>query len=317
MNMMRILACLLMIGLGSARLNARELKVLMIGNSFSDSTGVYLPKIVKDSGHKLELTSAYIGGCSLEQHSRNLAAAEKDPSFSPYRITVWNSEEPDKPQVRKGNVNELLTQNRYDVITVQQGGSRAPFRETFHPHLEHLLSSVREKQSKAEIVFQQTWSYRIDDRRFKPHPNPKFNFDRNEMYERIRDVYRELASAYKMRVIPVGTAVQCFRKHTQIKFKPMTEPPVYPNINPTWKGDPVGSSYWKENKETGKQDLRKDLVHLNRFGEYLQACVWFSFLYGEPAEKITFVPAQFCKAECVLLRKCAQEAIDQYPQARE
>lgn len=317
MNMKRILACLLMIGLGSACLNARELKVLMIGNSFSDSVGVYLPKIVRDSGHKLELTSAYIGGCSLEQHSKNLDAAEKNPSFSPYRITVWNSDDPEKPQVRKGNVNELLTRNRYDVITVQQSGSRAPFRETFHPYLEHLISYVREKQPKAEIVFQQTWSYRIDDPRFKPHPNPKFDFDRDEMYERVRDVYRELASVHKMRVIPVGTAVQCFRKHTRVQFKPMTEPPAYPNINPTWKGDPVGTDHWKKNEETGEPEWHSDLVHLNAFGKYLQACVWFSFLYGESAEKITFVPRRFRGDECVFLRKCAQEAIDQYPQARE
>ena len=305
------------IGLGVGPLHAKELKVLVIGNSFSDCVGRYLPRIVKDSGHKLKLTSAYIGGCSLAQHSSNLAAAEKDPSLSPYRITVWDSEEPDKPQVRKGNVYELLTKNQYDVITVQQGGSRAPFRETFHPHLENVLGYVRRFQPKAEIVFQQTWSYRIDDPRFKPYPNPKFDFDRDEMFERLSNVYRELASAYKMRVIPTGTAVQCYRKAAPVKFDPSAEPKAYPEINPTWKGDPVGSSFWKKNEETGKQELRSDLVHLNRFGEYLQACVWFSFLYGDPAEKITFVPAKFSESECALLRKCAQEALDGYPQIRE
>ena len=318
MNVKRTLAGLLtVLGFGSGLLNAKDLKVLMIGNSFSDCVGKYLPQIVKSSGHKLELTSAYVSGCSLEQHSKNFAAAEKDPSFSPYRITVWNSEEPDKPLVRKGNVNELLTRERYDVITVQQGGSRAPFRETFHPYLEHLIGCVRQKQPDAEIVFQQTWSYRIDDTRFKPHPNPKFDFDQTGMYERVRDAYLELASVYKMRVIPTGTAIQCYRKAVPVKFDPAAQPKVFPEVNPTWKGDPVGCSYWKENKETGKQELRTDLIHLNRFGEYLQACVWFSFLYGDPAEKITFVPVKISEAECALLRKCAREALDQYPQARE
>ena len=317
MNVKMALAGLLtVLSLGSGLLNAKDLKVLVIGNSFSDCVGKYLPRIVKTSGHKLELTSAYIGGCSLEQHSRNLAAAEKDPSFAPYRITVWNSEDPDKPQIRKGNVRELLMQGRYDVVTVQQGGSRAPFRETFHPHLDNLLACIRRYQPGSEIVFQQTWSYRIDDPRFRPYPNPKFDFDRTGMYERVRDVYRELASVYKMRVIPMGTAVQCYREAAPVKFDPSAEPEVYPEINPTWKGDPVGSSHWKENKETGKQELHKDLVHLNRFGEYLQACVWFSFLYGEPAEKITFVPAKFSEAECALLRKSAQRALESYPQVK-
>ena len=303
----------LMIGLGLGVLNAKELKVLMIGNSFSDSVGVYLPRIVKASGHKLELTGAYIAGCSLEQHSSNLARAEKDPSYRPYRITVWNSDDPGKPQVRKGNVNELLTQNQYHVITVQQGGSRASDRKTFHPHLEKVLAHVRKKQPQAEIVFQQTWSYRIDDPRFKPHPDPKFDFDQTGMYERVRDVYRALASVYKMRVIPVGTAVQCFRKNSPVKYQPPAATPVYPKI-PSWKGDPVGITFWKKKQKTGKPELCSDLVHLNPFGNYLQACVWFSFLYGDPASKITFVPKGFSVEECVLLRKCAQEALDTYEQ---
>ena len=133
----------LLIVLGLGFLNAKELKVLMIGNSFSDSVGVFLPRIVKAAGHKLELTGVFIGSCSLERHSKNLDAAEKDPSFAPYRITVWNSDKPNKPVVRKGNVNELLAQNQYDVITIQQGGSRAPFRESFHPYLEHILDYIR------------------------------------------------------------------------------------------------------------------------------------------------------------------------------
>ncbi len=309
----KLIGICLMFGLGLGVLNAKELKVLMIGNSFSDSVGVYLPKIVKASGHKLELTGVYIGGCSLEQHSKNLTAAENDLSHRPYRITVWHSDNPGKPQIRKGNVNELLAQNQYDVITVQQGGSRALDRRTFHPYLEHIINYIRQKQPKTEIVFQQTWSYRIDDTRFKPHPNPQYDFDQTGMYERVRDVYRELASVYKMRVIPTGGAVQCFRKNTPIKFQPPTTPPSYPH-NPSWKGDPVGITYWRLNKETGKPELRSDLVHLNTFGNYLQACVWFSFLYGEPSEKIAFVPKNLNLDECELLQKSAQEALDQYQQ---
>ena len=305
----------LILCLGIGILGAKELKVLMVGNSFSDSVGIYLPKIVKASGNKLELTGAFIGSCSLEQHSNNLIKAEKDPSCRPYRITVWNSDAPGKRDVRKGNVNELLEKNRYDVITLQQGGSRAPDRKTFHPHLERILEYIRKKQPQAEIVFQQTWSYRIDDTRFKPHPNPKFDFDQTGMYERVRDVYRALAAEHKMRVIPVGTAVQCFRKNTPIKFEPPKETPVYPAI-PPWKGDAVGYISWKKNKKTGKTELNSDFIHLNSFGKYIQACVWYSFLFGEPVSKIAWKPKDFSKDECALLRKSAAEAMEQYQQAK-
>ena len=52
---------------------AKEMKVLMIGNSFSICVGKNLPQIVKaGKKHQLVLTSAYIGGCSLETHAKNL-----------------------------------------------------------------------------------------------------------------------------------------------------------------------------------------------------------------------------------------------------
>ncbi len=312
---MNFLKIFLVIAAASSILEAKELKVLMIGNSFSDSVGAYLPSIVNRSGHKLELTGVYIGGCSLAQHSKYLTGAEKDPSIHPYRITVWNSDEPGKFSRRKGNVRELLLKNKYDIISLQQGGSRAPFRETFHPHLEHLTGFIRRTQPEAEIVFQQTWAYRIDDTRFKPYPNPKFDFDQTGMYERVRDVYRELASIHNMRVIPVGGAVQQFRKNTPVKFKIPVKPLVYPDT-PDNNADPVGITYWRKNKETGKVELRSDLVHLNSRGQYLQACVWFAFLYGEDAGKIAFVPEKISEKECILLRRCAQNALVEYQQIK-
>ena len=73
-------------------LPGKELKVLMIGNSFSQCLGVYLPQLVNaEQKHQLLLTSAYIGGCSLKKHYNHLLKAEKDPKFNPYKTTIWNS----------------------------------------------------------------------------------------------------------------------------------------------------------------------------------------------------------------------------------
>ena len=72
-------------------LAAKELKVLMIGNSFSICVGNNLPQIVaEDSENKLVLTSAYIGGCTFDRHYSQLLKAEKDPKHAPYKITVWD-----------------------------------------------------------------------------------------------------------------------------------------------------------------------------------------------------------------------------------
>ena len=71
-------------------LSAKELKVLMIGNSFSVCVGQYLPQVVKSvPGCDLYLGSAYIGASPLDKHWSNIEKAEKDPSFKPYKVETW------------------------------------------------------------------------------------------------------------------------------------------------------------------------------------------------------------------------------------
>ena len=306
----------LVLSLGIGTLTAKELKVLMIGNSFSICVGNNLPQIVKSvPGHKLELTSAFIGGCTFERHSENLKKAEEDPDFKPYSISFWNSD----PKVKrmkgfKGNVNTLLKNNQYDIITIQQGSARSWDYKFYQPFADELIAYIRKHQPKAEIVIQQTWAYRSDDPRLKPAPKAKWGFDQTGMYERVRDSYRQLAEKYKFRVIPTGDAVQKFRKYTPVKFQPSTVKFEYPNL-PSNAGDVVGRAYWKKDPKTGKQVLRYDRTHLNETGHYLQACVWFAFLYDEKTEKIAYVPKAL-KEQAELLKKCAQEALDEYKQVK-
>ena len=312
----RLLQIGLILCLGIGTLSAKELKVLMIGNSFSICVGNNLPQIVKSvPGHKLELTSAYIGGCTFDKHSKNLEKAEKDPNFKPYRITVWTSDPPKRIKNGKGNVNEQLKKNQYDIITIQQGSPRSWNYASYQPYADEVIAYIRKHQPKAEIVIQQTWAYRIDDPRLQPNPNAKWKFDQTGMYERIRDSYRKLAEKYKLRVIPVGDAVQKYRKCTPVKFQPAAQAPEYPNL-PSGAGDVVGSASWKKDPKTGKNTLRVDNIHLNANGHYLQACVWFAFLYGEPVQKIAYAPKNIGAGEAALLKKCAQEALDGYNQVK-
>ena len=71
---------------GENRTSSEGLKVLMIGNSFSISCTRQLPQVAKANGHKLDLASLYIGGCSLERHWRNVEAAATNSTFKPYRF---------------------------------------------------------------------------------------------------------------------------------------------------------------------------------------------------------------------------------------
>ncbi|MBO4646621.1 MAG: DUF4886 domain-containing protein [Lentisphaeria bacterium] len=292
-------------------LGAKELKVLMIGNSFSVCVGKNLPQVVRSvPGNSLILTSAQIGGCPLDKHSDNLVKSEKDPAFKPYSITVWDSKNPDKQKNRKGSLNELLKQNQYDIVTIQQASRKSWQYDTYQPAADAVIAYIRKHQPKAEIVIQQTWAYRTDSPSLKA-----WKIDQDKMYAGLRDAYAKLAAKYRFRVIPTGDAVQLFRKYTPVKYQPSEGKFESPNV-PSNAGDVVGASFWRPDKKTGKIALVTDYAHLNPDGHYLQACLWFTFLYGEPVEKIAFTPKGMDKAKAALLRKCAQEALDNYKQVK-
>jgi hypothetical protein len=302
----------------SGKLSAKELKVLMIGNSFSICVGKYLPQIVNaEKKHKLELTSAYIGGCALDKHYAKLLEAEKNPKVKPYKISVWDSAvapEYKTAKVTYNNVNDLLKSKQYDIITIQQASRKSFDPATYQPYVDELIKYIRKYQKNAEIVIQQTWAYRVDYPGFK-----KWGFDQQGMYEKICSAYKMLAEKYNLRIIPMADAVQYFRADTPVKYQKPDPNAVYkePDL-PNFEGDTVGVSLWQTDRKSKpkRRYVHNDYSHLNDQGHYMQAACWYAFLFDEDAEKITFTPKTIKPQTAELLRKCAQKAVKNYKQVK-
>jgi len=302
----------------SGNISAKELKVLMIGNSFSICVGKYLPAMVSaEKKHKLVLTSAYIGGCALDKHYAKLLEAEKNPQVKPYKISVWDSAvNPGwkEAQVTQGNVNELLKNNQYDIITIQQASRKSFDPKTYQPYVDELIKYIRKYQKNAEIVIQQTWAYRVDYPGFK-----KWGFDQQGMYERISSAYKVLAEKYQLRVIPMAEAVQYFRADTPIKYQKPDPKAVYKEpALPNFEGDVVGVSLWQTDRKSKpkRRYVHHDYSHLNNQGHFMQAACWYAFLFDEDAEKITVAPKNIKPQTVELLKKCAQKAVKNYKQVK-
>ena len=54
----------------------KSLKVLNIGNSFSNSLKVFFPDVVASAGCELQLEAASHGGCELHRHWKYITASE-------------------------------------------------------------------------------------------------------------------------------------------------------------------------------------------------------------------------------------------------
>lgn len=182
---------------GVLRAEEKALKVLAVGNSFSANALRCFGDIVRASGSKVIATNAMIGGCDFERHMRHADAFEADPNDPAGR-----------PYPGKRSLKELLTQERWDFVTIQQASPKSFRPETFHPHADRLVAYIKKYAPQAEIVIHETWAYRDDHRWFSDHANNKEQpLTADAMYSAVRKAYDGLAAETGFRLIPCGDAI--------------------------------------------------------------------------------------------------------------
>ena len=262
-----------LLGFDSGGDGGKPLKVLMIGNSFSISCTRQLPQVAEANGHKLDLASMYIGGCSLERHCRNIEAAATNATFKPYRFDRYVE---GRRTVEKGtaNIPDALVMDKWDFVTIQQASHLSWDKSSYHPWGDTLVAKIRELAPQAIILVQETWSYPPWDKRLK-----KFGFDQAEMYARLHGAYGEFAAKYGFGIIPVGTAAERCPDRNSLFTKP-------------------------------------DFHFNHDEGEYLQALVWYAELFGKDPARNKFVPKNISAEEIALFKKCAAEAVKNFPQVK-
>jgi len=271
------------------------MNILTIGNSFTWSLRRYFPDVVQAGGEKLNLKFMNFGGCELHRHWAYIDAEIHNPE-----IGFYQGERMDK----------VLSKGEWDLVTIQQASHASWRPETFEPYAGKIVEYVRKFAPKAEIAVQQTWAYRADHPQFRP--GSEWGITQDSMYGKLTENYKSLAARYGLRMIPTGYAVQLTRKKSAVRFQPydpeMLDRLVWPDL-PSQAGDVVGNISWGKDPD-GEMHLRKDLIHLNIRGEYLQACVWFAFLFGRSPEETAkyFLPQEIGNSDAKFLRDIAEEA---------
>ena len=182
---------------------AASLKVLMIGNSFSQQMVKAMPPIAQDLGLELDICSLYIGGCPLERHWKNVCA----PETKPYSVTR-NKFGVVVPKAN-GNIQDMLAADKWDVVTIQQASHLSWKADSYQPFADNLVATIRKFAPQAEIVVHETWSY-CDTEKTGSGRMSKWGLDSDKMYSALHAAYAELAKKYGFRVIPTGTAAQRF-----------------------------------------------------------------------------------------------------------
>ena len=176
------------------------MKILSIGNSFSQDAQKWLHKISAQNGLELEAVNLFIGGCSLEQHWNNVEENKADYDLE------YNGE----GACQKISIGEALKMEKWDVITLQQASYHSGKPQAYIPYLQKLFEFVKALQPNAKIYFHQTWAYEIDS----DHGSFfEYNHNQQEMYRRIKDASEMAARLINIPLLKTGTVIQAMREN--------------------------------------------------------------------------------------------------------
>lgn len=183
------------------------MKILAIGNSFSQDSTAYVEEIAASAGqYDVIAANLYIGGCPLSHHAENLLTNEPEYEYQRHGIGQY-----------KTSIRQALQSDEWDIVTLQQVSGKSGLYDTYHPYVDEVYGEVRRLCPNARIFFNRTWAYEEGS----SHPNfVDYDCDRKKMDAAIESVYRKISAEFSADIIPVGNVI------TVLKELPEFDPAV-------------------------------------------------------------------------------------------
>lgn len=187
---------------------ADTIKLLAIGNSFSEDSLYYLREVSLSSGADVAVYHLVIGGSSLEQHWKNASR-----NLSTYTFVKKHTQS--FSQSNK-TMEYGLEYDDYDYIVLQQVSGLSGISSSYEPYLSRLIEYIRKYNQTAELMFHQTWAYEKNS----THVDfSKYNHDQETMYEQITEAADIASNAHGLRLIPSGEAMHKARENSRFDIE--------------------------------------------------------------------------------------------------
>lgn len=222
---------------------ADTLRILAIGNSFSDDAMEYLPALLDNLGiENVSLARLYVAGCSLERHMKmyNNDKAAYQYYRSEAGCNRWVK------AARTVSLRQALADGEWDIVVMQQASGFSGRYESYEPYLDSLIAIVRRAQPHARLAWHMTWAYASGS----THPQfADYGRDRTQMYEEICGAVRQMLHEHPHTfryLIPSGAVIESLR------LSEVNNPPM---------------------------DFTRDGYHMDfGAGRYALACTWYEVL---------------------------------------
>ena len=283
----------------------KELKLLMIGNSFCTRYPEELYGIAKEAGYDFTVVSLYESGCPVSDHWKWLNDGSRE-----YVLYVTSTKyRGNRATVKVGKNQKVTIQEALDYAKNSLGGDWdvISLQQHFYPDLalnynkayittsasSKLLSErIREEHPDSLLLWLETWAYQVgyavadkyvDDNDPAPKDTPIADVEtQTKTYETIKAVSYKIAEENNVNIVPCGDAWQIARADARV-------------------GDNMCARLDK-NKTLGDYYHDGDIGG----GQYLNGCVWFEVLTGKSCIGNTWRPDNYELSEEMIAG--AQEA---------
>ena len=183
----------------------KSIKILAIGNSFSEDAMAYLWQILRAGGvEEVILGNLVIGGCPVSLHADHIVSGAAAYFYCKNTDGKW-------VWMPEKTFDDGLLDEEWDIITLQQASHDSGLPETY-ARQDEILAHIREKcpNPAVRLYWHMTWAYQADSDHWA---FPRYGRDQAAMYNAIlgavgtkilpRDAYAG--------IIPAGAAVQALR----------------------------------------------------------------------------------------------------------
>lgn len=251
--------------------NPKSLKLLAIGNSFSDDAVKYLYSLAKNAGAKnVVIASMDVPGCDLKIHRAN---AQSDLPI--YKYTKCGKSTGGKTKVFTNiSILSALKDENWDYITLQQSSAMSGIMKSYNGDLDFLVKYIMKNRplKTTKLCWHMTWAYA---KNYREDKFESYHFNQSEMYRAIcRVIKNKIEPDSRIEVmIPVGTAIQ--------------------NLRTSYIGD----------------RLNRDGRHLNEIGRYTAALTFMKSL-GFSIDGVSWLPKSksLCSAYLPAIKAAVNDA---------
>lgn len=186
-------------------LNAQDLKILFVGNSYTFTNDLpnLLTELAKTNDKRISYKDMTIGGARFMTHCKNAQLIE---------------------EIKSG---------RYDIMVLQGQSQEVAFpyeqfMEEVYPYAHQLDSLFKEYNPQARVIYFMTWGYRYGDQANCPFYSPFCSYE--TMSQELCKNYSLMASDFQSEVSPIGRAWLYLYEKDSLSFDLHSSDYSHPNL---------------------------------------------------------------------------------------